>query len=63
MLEERFLQRFREIEAETARKLSSLELSAKHQRESLAPSFAKRKTCEPMPTRRSSGLSASIMTQ
>lgn len=35
MLEERFLQRFREVESETARNLSSLELSAKKQMESL----------------------------
>jgi chromosome segregation ATPase len=36
MLEERFLQRFREIESETARNLSSFESSAKKQMESLA---------------------------
>jgi len=36
LLEQRFLQRFREIEAETGRNLNSLELSAKKQTESLA---------------------------
>jgi DNA repair exonuclease SbcCD ATPase subunit len=36
MLEERFLQRFREIESETARTISSLESSAKKQMESFA---------------------------
>jgi len=36
MLEERFLQRFREIESETARNLGSFESSAKKQMESLA---------------------------
>jgi type I site-specific restriction endonuclease len=36
MLEERFLQRFKDIESETARNLSSFESSAKKQMESLA---------------------------
>ena len=35
MLEERFLQRFREVESETARNLGSFESSAKKQMESL----------------------------
>jgi hypothetical protein len=43
MLEERFLQRFREIESETARNLSSLELSAKQQMESLAAQLREEK--------------------
>lgn len=43
ILEERFLQRFREIEAETARNLSSLELSAKKQIESLASQLREEK--------------------
>jgi chromosome segregation ATPase len=43
LLEERFLQRFREIEAETARNLSSLELSAKKQMESLAAQLREEK--------------------
>ena len=43
MLEERFLQRFREIEAETARKVSSLELSAKQQLESLTAQLGEEK--------------------
>jgi type I site-specific restriction endonuclease len=43
MLEERFLQRFREIEAETARKLSSLELNAKQQVESLVAQLREEK--------------------
>src|SRR5215471_15859785 len=43
MLEERFLQRFREIESETARSLSSLELSAKQQMESLAAQLREEK--------------------
>jgi chromosome segregation ATPase len=43
MLEERFLQRFREIESETARNLGSLELSAKQQMESLAAQLREEK--------------------
>ena len=43
MLEERFLQRFREVESETARNLSSLELSAKQQLESLAAQLREEK--------------------
>jgi type I site-specific restriction endonuclease len=43
MLEERFLQRFRETEAETARNLSSLELSAKKQIESVAAQLREEK--------------------
>ena len=60
-LEERFLQRFKEIEAETARNLSALELHAKKQVDRLRASCARRKTCAPMPTRRSSGRCASII--
>ena len=43
MLEERFLQRFREIESETSRNLSSLELTAKQQMESLAAQLREEK--------------------
>src|SRR5215469_2408806 len=43
MLEQRFLQRFREIDAETARSLNSLELSAKKQMESLATQLSEEK--------------------
>src|SRR5215467_4512746 len=43
MLEERFLQRFREVESETSRNLSSLELSAKQQMESLAAQLREEK--------------------
>jgi chromosome segregation ATPase len=43
MLEERFLQRFREVESETARNLSSLELNAKKQIESLADQLREEK--------------------
>jgi hypothetical protein len=43
MLEERFLQRFREIESETARNINSLELSAKQQIESLAAQLREEK--------------------
>ena len=60
-LEERFLQRFKDIESETARNLSAFESNAKKQVESLAASSAKRRTCAPMPTRRSSGRCASII--
>ena len=43
MLEERFLQRFRDIESETARNLSSFESSAKKQMESLAAQLREEK--------------------
>jgi len=43
MLEERFLQRFREIESEAARNLSSFESSAKKQMESLAAQLSEEK--------------------
>jgi hypothetical protein len=43
MLEERFLQRFREIESETARNLGSFESSAKKQMESLAAQLREEK--------------------
>ena len=43
MLEERFLQRFREIEAESARNLSSFESSAKKQMDSLAAELREEK--------------------
>ena len=43
MLEERFLQRFREIESETARNLGSFESSAKKQMESLATQLREEK--------------------
>jgi len=43
MLEQRFLQRFREIDAESARNLNSLELSAKKQMESLATQLGEEK--------------------
>ena len=43
MLEERFLQRFREIEAETARNISFLESSAKKQMESFAAELREEK--------------------
>jgi type I site-specific restriction endonuclease len=43
MLEERFLQRFREIESETARNLGSFESSAKKQMESLATELREEK--------------------
>src|SRR5215467_14564155 len=43
LLEERFLQRFREVESETARNLSSLELNAKKQIESLADQLREEK--------------------
>ena len=43
MLEERFLQRFREIESETARNLGSFESSAKKQVESLAAELREEK--------------------
>jgi hypothetical protein len=47
-LEERFLQRFKDIEAETARNRSPA-------------SCARRRICAPMPTRRSSGRCASTI--
>ena len=43
MLEERFLQRFREIESETVRNISSLESSAKKQMESFAAELREEK--------------------
>jgi len=43
LLEERFLQRFREIEAETARNIGSLESSAKKQMESFAAELREEK--------------------
>ena len=43
MLEERFLQRFREIESESARNLSSFESTAKKQMESLAAELREEK--------------------
>jgi type I site-specific restriction endonuclease len=43
MLEERFLQRFREIESETARNLGTFESSAKKQMESLATQLREEK--------------------
>jgi DNA repair exonuclease SbcCD ATPase subunit len=43
MLEERFLQRFREIESETARNISSLESGAKKQMESFAAELREEK--------------------
>src|SRR5690348_14957520 len=43
LIEERFLQRFREIESETARNLSSLESSAKKQMESFAAELREEK--------------------
>src|SRR5580693_9626883 len=42
-LEERFLQRFKDIEAETARNLSAFESNAKKQVESLASQFREEK--------------------
>src|SRR6266478_860270 len=43
MLEERFLQRFKDIESETARNLGSFESSAKKQMESLADQLREEK--------------------
>jgi chromosome segregation ATPase len=43
LLEERFLQRFREVESETARNLSSLESNAKKQMESFAAELREEK--------------------
>src|SRR4051794_30726792 len=61
MLEERFLQRFRE--SNQRRRVISAPLNrVRRSRWSRSqPSFAKKKTCAPTPTRRSTGSSASIM--
>jgi len=54
-LEERFLQRFKEIESETARNLSAHDSNSKKQVDSLASQLREeKKICAAMPTRRSS---------
>ena len=58
-LEERFLQRFKDVESEAKRNLEMYESNAKKQVESLAAQLRNEKMHEPRPTRRLTGTFAS----